>query len=92
MLGLPSASASSRWLSNMESWPAFSLDGSRLAVASQNNVAGQYLRRLDDVVTLAQRRLTRGLTPDECQRFLHLDHCPSWLVLCRWRSVAKSFT
>jgi hypothetical protein len=28
-------------------------------------------------VTLAQHRLTRGLTHDECQRFLHLDHCPN---------------
>ena len=56
---------------------AFSPDGSRLAVASQNGVAGVYLVRFEDLVTLAQTRLTRSLTADECQRFLHLDRCPS---------------
>ncbi len=56
---------------------AFSPDGSRVAVASQNNTAGVYLLRPAELVALAQRRVTRGLTPDECQRFLHFDHCPS---------------
>jgi WD40 repeat protein len=56
---------------------AFSPDGSRLAVARVDNVGGVYLLRIEDLVTLARARLTRSFTPDECQRFLHLDYCPS---------------
>jgi WD40 repeat protein len=56
---------------------AFSPDGSRLAVASQNTTTGIYLLRFDDVVDLAQRRVTRTLTADECQQFLHVDSCQS---------------
>jgi WD40 repeat protein len=59
---------------------AFSPDGSRLAVASQNNTAGVYFLRQDELVALAQQRVTRGLTPDECQRFLHVDHCPGTIT------------
>ena len=56
---------------------SFSPDGSRLAVARINNVGGVYLLGIDDLVSLARTRLTRSFMLDECQRFLHLDTCPS---------------
>jgi hypothetical protein len=28
-------------------------------------------------MTLAESRLTRGLTEEECQQFLHMDSCPA---------------
>jgi WD40 repeat protein len=56
---------------------SFSADGSRLAVATQNNMAGVYLLQLNELEGLARHRLTRDLAPDECQRFLHVDRCPN---------------
>jgi hypothetical protein len=32
---------------------------------------------LDDLVALARSKITRGLTAEECQKFLHQDHCPN---------------
>ena len=31
---------------------------------------------MDALIKLAKSRLTRGLTEDECQQFLHLEQCP----------------
>jgi hypothetical protein len=36
--------------------------------------------KIDDLMTLARRRLTRAWTSAECQRYLHQDHCPSTLM------------
>jgi WD40 repeat protein len=37
----------------------------------------EYVLALEDLLNLAQTRVTRGLTEVECQRFLHLAQCPA---------------
>ncbi len=51
---------------------AFSPDGTRLATGGDNGVR-VYLLRIDDLIALARTRLTRSLTSEECQKYLHLD-------------------
>jgi hypothetical protein len=31
----------------------------------------------DDLIALAKSRLTRELTTEECQQYLHVDACPA---------------
>lgn len=54
---------------------AFSPDGKRLAVGG---FSGIYILALptEDVIALAKSRLTRSLTTEECQQYLHLVSCP----------------
>ncbi len=55
----------------------FSPDGTRLATGAFGG--GQvrvYVLELEDLVELAQSRITRSLTDEECQRFLHVAVCP----------------
>lgn len=54
---------------------AISPDGSRLATAG-NRALHLYLLRLPDLMVLARSRLTRALTVEECQEYLHVDVCP----------------
>jgi WD40 repeat protein/transcriptional regulator with XRE-family HTH domain len=56
---------------------AFSPDGSQLAVASRDGTARLYLLRIEDLIALARERVTRSLTTDECQQYLHTTTCPS---------------
>ncbi|HEY5729632.1 MAG TPA: WD40 repeat domain-containing protein, partial [Anaerolineales bacterium] len=54
----------------------FSPDGERLAVGG---VSGIYVFALpiEDVIELAKSQLTRSLTLEECQQYLHLFTCPT---------------
>lgn len=54
----------------------FSPDGRFLATTSGSGKMMVYAVTLDDLLALAQARLTRALTQSECQRYLHLDECP----------------
>jgi WD40 repeat protein/transcriptional regulator with XRE-family HTH domain len=56
---------------------AFSPDGSQLAVASRDGAARIYLLKIEDLMALAKRRVTRSLTIEECQQYLRVDICPS---------------
>ena len=56
---------------------AFSPDGSRLATVGRNPIVRIYALNIGDLVAIAKSRLTRELTPEECQRFLHVEQCPS---------------
>lgn len=56
---------------------AWSPDGHRLATASRDGTSRVYLVELDDLVDLARSKVTRGLTAEECQKFLHQDPCPN---------------
>ena len=55
---------------------SFSPDGAALATAGADGTVRTYTLNLDELVTLAQTRLTRGLTNEECRKFLHVDTCP----------------
>jgi WD40 repeat protein len=55
---------------------SFSPDGTRLASSSVDGTVRFYTLRLEELVALAQERVTRSLTDEECRRYLHLDACP----------------
>jgi WD40 repeat protein/DNA-binding SARP family transcriptional activator len=54
----------------------FSPDGSRLATAGADGVVRVWALDLDELVEVARRGLTRTLTDDECQQYLHAQRCP----------------
>ena len=54
---------------------AFSPDGRRLAAVTVDGTARVYLLRLQDLMALAQARVTRALTTEECQEYLHIQQC-----------------
>ena len=55
---------------------AISPDGSQLAVASRDGTARIYLLKIEDLMALARERVTRSLTSEECQQYLHVEACP----------------
>jgi len=54
---------------------SFSPDGKRLAVGTVSGVY-VFVLPIDDLIALAQSRLTRLLTTEECQQYLHVEQCP----------------
>jgi WD40 repeat protein len=61
---------------NFVSDVAFSPDGTRLATASRDGTARVYLLNIDELIKLAKSRVTRSLTTEECQKYLHMETCP----------------
>jgi WD40 repeat protein len=55
---------------------AVSPDGKYLATGNQDGLTQFFLLDLDELIALAQTRITRGLNQAECQQYLHLDECP----------------
>jgi WD40 repeat protein/DNA-binding SARP family transcriptional activator len=57
----------------------FSLDGTQLITASDDGTVRVYVLPIEEVAALAQARLTRTWTQEECRLFLHLPEgqCPS---------------
>ncbi len=53
---------------------SFSPDGKRLAVGGRSGISIFYLQ-IQDVIALAKSRVTRALTQDECQQYLHVETC-----------------
>lgn len=56
---------------------AYSPDGKRLAVGSTDGIVRVYALPLEDIIAIAKSRVTRALTTDECQKYLHVDKCPA---------------
>ncbi len=55
---------------------AFSPDGKRLYTSNKDGSDRVYLLIVEELMALAQERLTRTFTLEECQKYLHLDECP----------------
>ena len=50
---------------------AFSPDGSRLATAAPDGLVRVWTLDLDELIHMAETRVTRGLSDDECRQYLH---------------------
>ena len=61
----------------------FTPDGTRLIAGGEDegglvsDSVRVYALELDELVALAKSRVTRSLTTEECQEYLHMDQCPS---------------
>jgi len=55
---------------------AFSPDGGRLVTTWADGITRIWTLDLDELVSIARDRVTRGLTSVECERYLHVDTCP----------------
>jgi WD40 repeat protein len=55
---------------------AWSSDGHRLVTGSRDHTGRVYLVDVDDLAALARTRVTRGLTAEEYQQYLHAPACP----------------
>lgn len=48
----------------------------QLAVASADGIVRVFLLQIDELLTLAQNRVTRPLATEECKKYLHVEQCP----------------
>jgi WD40 repeat protein len=55
----------------------YTLNGKRLVAATDSGLIRTYLLDIDELITLAQAGLTRQLSEQECQQYLHLKTCPA---------------
>jgi WD40 repeat protein len=55
---------------------SFSPDGTHLVTGGADGTVRVFTLRLEELVALAQSRVTRGLTVEECQQYLHMAVCP----------------
>ena len=56
---------------------AFSPEMRRLATMNRDDLTlRMYVLQIEDLVSLAKSRLTRSLTMEECQKYLHREDCP----------------
>jgi WD40 repeat protein/serine/threonine protein kinase/DNA-binding XRE family transcriptional regulator len=56
---------------------AFTPDSAGLVMSFINNETQVYLPRVEDLYTLARSRVSRTLTAEECQQYLHVEQCPT---------------
>jgi WD40 repeat protein/DNA-binding SARP family transcriptional activator len=55
---------------------AFSPDGNHLAASGGDGTVRIYVLPIEELIALAQDRVTRSLTDEECFQYLHVDTCP----------------
>lgn len=53
-------------------------DGARLFIASADGIVRSFLLQVEELLTLAESRVTRSFTLEECQRYLHLEQCSTY--------------
>jgi serine/threonine protein kinase/WD40 repeat protein len=63
--------------SGMTNRLAISPDGSQLAIQDDTSTTWIYVLQIEDLIALAESRLTRSFTVEECQQYLHTDVCPT---------------
>ena len=56
---------------------AYSPDGALLATSNEYGTVRVDFLQIQDLIGLAKSRLTRSLSVDECQQYLHLETCPA---------------
>ena len=56
---------------------SFTPDGTRLIVSMISGETQVYLPQIEDLFTLAKSRVSRSLTTEECQQYLHVEQCPT---------------
>lgn len=56
---------------------AFSPDGTRIATAAADQTVRVYVLPMEELLTLAESRLTRSWTEEECRQYLHVERCPA---------------
>jgi WD40 repeat protein len=54
----------------------YSPDGKSLATAGFDGFGRLFILDVEELIALAETRLTRTLTAEECQEFLHMEQCP----------------
>ena len=54
----------------------FSPDGRYLVASGADGTIRVFVLAEDELIALARSRVSRSLTREECQRYLHLDRCP----------------
>jgi WD40 repeat protein/transcriptional regulator with XRE-family HTH domain len=55
---------------------AFDPGGTQLMVAGHDGIVRAFLLQTDDLLKLAQSRVTRSLSMEECKKYLHATTCP----------------
>jgi WD40 repeat protein len=55
----------------------YSPDGTRIATVAADGTLRTFVLSTDELVGLARSRVTRSLTTEECQKYLHVDECPA---------------
>ncbi|HET9248826.1 MAG TPA: WD40 repeat domain-containing protein, partial [Actinomycetota bacterium] len=55
---------------------AFSPDGTQVVSAAPDGVARVWALDLDELIEIAGRNVTRGLSDEECLQYLHVETCP----------------
>jgi FOG: WD40 repeat len=56
---------------------AFSPDGGRIVSVGRDHVVRIYELNIEELIAIARSRLTRDLTQNECQKYLHMETCPA---------------
>jgi WD40 repeat protein len=55
----------------------FSPDGTRIVSVGRDHTVRVYILKITQLIEIAKSRLTRELTAEECQKYLHIEMCPS---------------
>jgi WD40 repeat protein/serine/threonine protein kinase len=55
----------------------FSPDGQSLITSDFDGTARVFVLNTDEMIRLAHSRVTRALTEQECQQYLHMENCPA---------------